>query len=650
MTIDQPTSLNCPTCGAPLDINGTSAVVRCNFCGNVSLLPDGLTRQADAPASAMDKIRQLAGGGNLAGAIEQYQQAFGVNRQEATNALEALQAGRLATPSAPGTRAPEELTRALENVQRLLLAGDKIGAVKMYREHYDVSMERARYAIEQIKAGQTIRPEMGFEALHSPRRTFEPSHPSQHGNFLGMAVLVGVLLFVAGLISLILFIPGGLLNVRFSPYGPVAMVSSDPSIKPGTAPGDSPNFAVGLYNPEKDTRFIGLVNSTTGKLDWHAANLSGDGFVNAIVSGPDLVYAAVATDLLAYHKSDGSLAWQAKMPDRINYGPVSLLVAGGRVITDNADQTIQAYDAKTGSLVWSKRLSGYDRTLRLMGNSLVLIDYVGGNNDYGLIFLDPASGSQQKVLTPACMYNDYSSNLDPDVGLVYDQAGNALYLVYDSSYGCVQRLDLASGQIPWEADSKDNFNFMPGGFQSLMTDSTLYFSNGNDLLAVDKSTGTMQVLLSDPDYALLPLAKTGDKLIVRARRTRGTGRFELWGVDAASGSRAWQLDMPGSSPIDPPDEMAGLIDDTESGWTWKLAPAGLVIIKFQADPNQLTLETFDPANSASLGKQTIALKRISGDFYSIPTIIGWQANVAYLHIESGIYSLDLTTGELKVIY
>jgi outer membrane protein assembly factor BamB len=385
-------------------------------------------------------------------------------------------------------------------------------------------------------------------------------------------------------------------------------------------------------------------------LRWQADKLSGDGFANAVASGPDLVYAANATDLLAYKKSDGSLAWQARMPDKLNYGTSTLLVTAGRVITNNADQTIQAYDAGTGQLVWSKRLSGYDRSLRLIGTSLVVIDTIDNDYHYGLVFIDPASGDAQITLTPTCTYNDYESGIDTDTGLVHDPAENALFLVYDSSYGCVQRLDLVDGQTTWSSSSKDSFNFSPDGFQYLLTDSSLFFSNDNDLLAVDKIAGSMRVLATNPDYNLLPLAITGDKLIVRARRTRGTERFELWGLEAASGEQTWQLDMQGSAPIDPPDEMSGLIDDTDWGWTWKLTPTGLVVITFQGKPNQLVMETFNPADGTSQGKQTIALNKVSGNFYSIPTVIGWQGSIVYLSLESNIYTLDVTTGKLKLVY
>ena len=639
MTLNQPTSLNCPACGAPLDVDGTSAVIRCKFCGNVSLVPGILPTQAAAPASALDEIRQLAGGGNLADAIERYRQTYDVDLSEARDAIDALQAGRLATPSAPGMRAPEELTKALEEVQRLLAAGNKIEAIKIYRENYDVSMARAKYAIDQIGAGRMLRPETGFQALTMPMPV---SQPSRSGGRLGAIIGVAVAVFVIGLIAFLLLLPGGPFVSHYYPNGPVALIPS--------RLGSAPNFVVGLYDPDKDTRFIGLVDGTTAKLSWQAAPLAGDGYVDALAAGPDLVYAANASVLLAYRKSDGSLAWQVQMPDKLNYGASTLLVAGGRVITNNVDQSIQAYDAETGSPVWNKRLTGYDRTLRLMGNSLVVIDYIDSDYNYGLVFLDPATGSQQNVVNPTCTYNDYDSNIDTDTGLIYDHAENALFLVYDSSYGCVQRLDLASGQAAWSASSKDSFSFSSDGFQSLMTDSSLYFSNGNDILAVNKSTGEMKVLLTNPDYELLPLAVAGDKLIVRARRTRGTERFELWGVDATSGDQAWQMDMQGSSPIDPPNEMSGLIDDTGSGWTWKLVPSGLVVIKFQAKPNQLVLEIFNPADGTSQGKQTLALNKVSGDFYSIPTVIGWQGSLVYLSLESNIYALDVTTGKMKVVY
>ena len=641
MTLNQPTSLTCPTCGAPLEADGTSTVIRCKFCGSTSMLPGSHVSQPAGMAPSMDEIRRLASNGDLAAAIARYCQAYGVDEAEARNIIETLQSGRLAMAAAPGMRDPQELTKALEEVQQRLKAGDKIGAIKVYREHYDVGLERAKYAVEQIEAGQTLRPETGFQALNRPMTTAQAPQKTRSGSRAGGIVLAIILLVVAGVVGLIIFLSTG--SIRHGiPETPFAQVS--------TGTGAAPEIAGVFFNADADSRSIGLVDLATGKMVWQAAKLPGDGSAQAISSDESMVYATNGDNLLAYHKSDGSLAWQVQMPDKLNYGANTILVAAGRVITSNANESIQAYDSGTGQQVWSKRLNGYDRTLRLMGKSLVVIDTTDSSNDYGLMFIDPTSGSQQGVITPTCSYNDYTSNLDPDAGLLYDQAGNALYLVYDSSYGCVQKLDLGRGKPAWEADSKDNFNFAPDGLLALMTDSTLYFSNHNNLMAVDKASGTMKVLLTNPDYELLPEAVAGNILIVRARRTRGSETFQLWGVDTTSGNPAWQISLQNASPIDPPNDMAGMIDNTDSAWTWHLASTGLVIGTFQAKPNQIVLETFNPATGASQGKKAGAIKGISGDFYDVPAFIGWQGDIGYFYAEVSIYSVDVTTGQVKIVY
>jgi len=110
------------------------------------------------------------------------------------------------------------------------------------------------------------------------------------------------------------------------------------------------------------------------------------------------------------------------------------------------------------------------------------------------------------------------------------------------------------------------------------------------------------------------------------------------------------LDLQSAQPIDPPDELVGLVDNTDIGWTWKPLPGGFVLMKFQAEPNQIVLETINPADGTSQGTQTMDLKQVSGDFYWIPTILGWQDNLVYLSLESSLYVIDITTGKLKFIY
>jgi LSD1 subclass zinc finger protein len=105
-----PKSLTCPTCGAPLNYDGKSTSVRCTFCQNVVVLE---TPKPDMEFKAW-----------------------------------------LDTPVK--TPLPDEILE-------LLRAGNKIEAIKRYREVYDVSAAKAKYAIERIEAGNLQDPEFGFQ-------------------------------------------------------------------------------------------------------------------------------------------------------------------------------------------------------------------------------------------------------------------------------------------------------------------------------------------------------------------------------------------------------------------------------------------------------------------------------------------------------
>lgn len=640
MTDNSPQTLTCPSCGAPLEFDGRSAIVQCKFCKTSVLLP-GAQKEVSAPASLED-IRRLAQSGDKVEAIRRYRERFGVGLKEAKEAVESLAAGQVleARVMVSGPLDAEEIGRVLEQVQDLLRRGDKVEAVRYYRVNAEVSLTKAREVVDQVEAALT-----GIPVPPRPVISGTPYTPSEpvKASRVGCVVTLAILLFVAGILAFIFLLPGGPVTDFLIANGPVILVPS--------ASG-APDVAASFYNSTDENYFVGLVAAGDGKLAWRSEPISSDSYFDGLTQDDAMVYAANGADLLAYRKTDGSLAWQATLPDRLNYSDAALLATAGRVIVSTLDQSIQAYDAATGARVWERRLYGYDRSLRLMGGWLVVVDYTSADSyDYSLIFLDPATGSEQRLLTPACNYDEYSTiSIDPDTPLLYEESSGDLYFVSDDYYGCVQRLDLASGKPVWTYVPEDSFSLSIYGTWVLDAGDTLYFSNGDQLLAADKTTGSVQSLLASEDYEFLPLAVSGDTLLVRARRTRGSERFELWGVDAGSGSRLWQMDMGTSKPVDPPNEMSGLIDSEESGWTWNLLAGQLVLVYFEADPHQLVIQTLDMTSGAALSELIVPLKAVTGDFYSVPEVIGWDGTRVYFTLDVKIYCVDVAAGEILFRY
>ena len=589
-----PKSLTCPTCGAPLDYDGTSASVRCNFCKNVVVLR---TPKPDTEHKAW-----------------------------------------LDTPVRPPLS---------EDILDLLRTGKKIEAIKRYREAYDVSLARAKYAIEQIEAGNLSNPEFGFEARHGKSAVKVAAATAAAGTasgaWLGGALSAFIILVVGGVIGFALLQPGG----PFVPH----LVAMQKSLLLPVTQNAPPDVVAAFYNVNEEARLVGRVSRAESKLVWQSDTLPGDGFVDDMLSDGERIYVAVEEDLLAFDTTDGRLAWETAMPDKLDSGEHNLVTIDGLVIAMTMDRSIQAYDAKTGKQVWSRPLLSYARGLRVMGEWLVILDYLSDGHDLHLFLIDPLDGSEEHILFPTCKSGgSWEETLDDDSGMVYDSATDALYLVFGLPAGCVQRYALSNGRLAWETQSEDSFDPPIYGFNYFQTPTTLYFGNSARLYALDKDTGGLKLLFEDDSYELTPLGFNSDILLTIARRTKGSERFELWGLEPASGERTWQMVPEDAGPIDPPYKMAGLVDNGKSGWTWRLTPAGLLLVRFEADPNQLVIATYNLADGSKLGEKMVPMKGVTGDFYSVPAVIGWHANEVYFILESTVYGLDVATGQLVLKY
>jgi ribosomal protein L7/L12 len=104
------TTLNCPKCGAPLEFNGgADLTITCPYCHNLVIVPEelrGSTATQSGGASTLDQLAQ--------------------------------QSPRLAEMS------------------RMIRAGQKIDAIKIYREIYRVGLKEAKDAVDGLERGEAI--------------------------------------------------------------------------------------------------------------------------------------------------------------------------------------------------------------------------------------------------------------------------------------------------------------------------------------------------------------------------------------------------------------------------------------------------------------------------------------------------------------
>jgi hypothetical protein len=95
---DNVRTLNCPSCGAALDLDGSSTVIRCKFCGNVVQISGAAPTQPAALPPAIEEIRQLARSGKMIEAIKHYRAIYNVGLAEAKGDVEALRDNRWVDP------------------------------------------------------------------------------------------------------------------------------------------------------------------------------------------------------------------------------------------------------------------------------------------------------------------------------------------------------------------------------------------------------------------------------------------------------------------------------------------------------------------------------------------------------------------------
>ncbi len=107
---------SCPSCGASLSVDEGAATTRCQFCHNTVIVPEELRSKKEPAAPAF-------------------------------------------TPGvgAPGMAHLQGQSGQLKELGNLIRSGNKIAAIKLYREIFGNSLAEAQAAVEKLAAGQSIQ-------------------------------------------------------------------------------------------------------------------------------------------------------------------------------------------------------------------------------------------------------------------------------------------------------------------------------------------------------------------------------------------------------------------------------------------------------------------------------------------------------------
>jgi len=176
-------TFNCPACGGPLVFDREAGItVRCPYCHNSVIVPDELRSglQLEGVASAGEQpqsmkpvlpqinsnqveteIRALLATRQKINAIKVYRQVTGAGLKQAKEAVEAIEAGGtldagLLTSHENKIYSPMNESSTIGQAAQLVKEGDKIAAIRLLRNHYDVSLKVAKDAADLLEKGQTV--------------------------------------------------------------------------------------------------------------------------------------------------------------------------------------------------------------------------------------------------------------------------------------------------------------------------------------------------------------------------------------------------------------------------------------------------------------------------------------------------------------
>lgn len=630
--MSQPQALKCPSCTASLNYDGRSETIRCEFCGTTMIVPESMKSASVNPGIVGDEAPDVA-----------------INVHE---------------------------------ILRLVQAGKKIEAIKLYRETFNVSLADAKTAVDHLAHGQPT-------AVTISTGTVATTTAASSG--CGCILPLIIFLTMAGIGSAIFFFNSPDEFARLTQAieeGDFSQVAEDMSATisnkavfgdpiPLTQGGDGVGADLLLetwtYGGQEIP--VRIANSTMedGRrtLVWEAdIGNSGDSQYNVSFDAKN-VYVAKGSSLQAFNRNSGDLNWETVLSDEVRTTCTHCIRSlKERVVVLTADNFLEAFDTNTGRSVWQVRLASeyfaYPDTGQIpfgLTNEMVIIQdaaEVNGRNESGFYLFDINTGEAVRQLVPTCpdMENFFDDDtISDDAQIFINENSGELVALYGTSFVrqmCLQKWDLTTGEPLLDARLPEGFeqsNSVPDGMSAEWSDFLFGQVNGNHLLTaleivgddgrsqglakLDLTSGEVVLQIADADYALTPIGEVDDVLFVWAERSRGSKQNEIWGVSPITGERVWRHIINADYHFS--------LSPANDRFSYHLEPDGLVVLQMQTDdePTTLVMQKLNPADGTFLYETE---SPIDETFWRGLT---WTADAAYLTLQQ-LVAVDLETGETAV--
>ena len=420
-----------------------------------------------------------------------------------------------------------------------------------------------------------------------------------------------------------------------------------------------PDILSQAYDLDSSADQLAYIDTKENRLRWRIP----DGNQSKFTADAGSVYVSTKTRLTALDRLTGQTRWESTLSDDISGScNACLQVAGQQLIALSNDDVLQAFDTQTGTRQWSRTLSNVLSRFWVWGDKIVVLDrHEDAPRVPMQVTVLDAKGTVLKQFDLVCKTpktqnspgGDETANASD--AMHFDGATGAFFAWYGGFSSCIQKYDLNSGKAVWtsglDATSPNNRDAV-----FVLDNNQLFLSGGQQAFVLNVQAGKASELVAqNKDYGdLRVLGQQDGVLLLQVTKTRGTRRVELWAISVSTGARLWQrvFDKAGGpmNQLLADNHTTGIFKEGEESdlWTWHFAKDGLRLLHFTTAPKlQWVIETIKLQDGVSGGQKKIEFAP-GGLLYSVPTILGWQGNVAWVQFYTQHYAID--TDKAKIVF